>query len=271
MVISKKGFVTCKMLGPGKFNGLSNYGLANQMFQIATCINYGEKFNLDAKFPVLKAKKFGGYINNIFRNISTEDIDNIDIEFYQSGFEYSTIPEFKNVRLHGYFQSEKYFVENRNKITELFKPSKDDMEYILEKYGKILKNSVSCHIRLGDYKFLKDDHINLIDSSYYQNSLNQFNSKNTNYLIFSDEINICKSISFLNNKNFYFIENEKDYIDMYIMSMCCNNIIANSSFSWWAAWLNKNPNKKIFAPKNWFGINKKYSTKTLLPNDWRKL
>ena len=70
-------------------------------------------------------------------------------------------------------------------------------------------------------------------------------------------------------KNKHFIEGDADYENLYLMSMCNHNIIANSSFSWWGAWMNKNENKKIISPKDWFGIkNKHINTKDVYGNNW---
>ena len=87
-----------------------------------------------------------------------------------------------------------------------------------------------------------------------------------NFLIFSDDIVWCKN-NFVGDK-FIFIEGEEDYIDLWLMSLCNHNIIANSSFSWWGAWLNKNNNKTVIAPKNWFGPNKKLDPTDLYCKDW---
>ena len=82
-----------------------------------------------------------------------------------------------------------------------------------------------------------------------------------------------KEIAYTKNmclKGYFKIIEEEDYIDLYIMSMCKNNIIANSSFSWWGAWLNSNEHKKIAAPKNWFHSSKEelYNTQDLIPDNW---
>ena len=86
------------------------------------------------------------------------------------------------------------------------------------------------------------------------------------YLIFSNDIEWCKK-NFIGNQ-FIFIEGEKDYIDLWLMSLCKNNIIANSSFSWWGAWLNTNSDKKVITPKNWFGPAINHSTQDLIPEKW---
>jgi hypothetical protein len=91
------------------------------------------------------------------------------------------------------------------------------------------------------------------------------------YVIFSDDIDWCKSV-FGISEEIYYIEGEEDYIDLYLMSMCTHNIIANSTFSWWAAWLNKNPDKVVVAPKTWFGpaIQDK-PTDNIIPLEWIRI
>jgi hypothetical protein len=100
---------------------------------------------------------------------------------------------------------------------------------------------------------------------YYRNAIAEF-SDDTRFLVFSDDIQWCKEN--FKGDNFHFIEGEKDYVDLYLMSLCNNNIIANSSFSWWGAWLNNTPNKKVIAPKQWFGKAKQLNTKDLIPETW---
>ena len=89
--------------------------------------------------------------------------------------------------------------------------------------------------------------------------------------MFSDDINRCKKYELFQSDNIYFISGEKDFIDLYTMSLCDNHIIANSSFSWWGAWLNNREDKKVYYPEKWFGPAKSYSTKDLFPNSWTKV
>ena len=110
--------------------------------------------------------------------------------------------------------------------------------------------------------------------NYYLNSLNYLKSiTNSNFkiFVFSDDIKWCEeNFGFLNNKTF--ISDNKDYEDLYLMSMCKNNIIANSTFSWWGAWLNKNENKQVIIPSKWFGIsNSHLNTNDLYCDKWIKL
>lgn len=264
-------FVTCDLIGPSETDGIHNYGLANQMFQIATALSYAEDNNLKAAFPQLLYDKFGPYDDNIFRNIDKSPVkeDEIRHEFREAGFEYIEIPKLSNIRLSGYFQSEKYFLHNRQLILSKFKPQDEILNYIQKKYGELLENSISLHVRIGDYKKIQDHHPLLSKTNYYQNVLKK--SKRKNILVFSDNIKASKKIPAFKDKNIYFIEGESEIVDLYFMSLCTDNCIANSSFSWWGAWLNQNPNKIIYYPDTWFGPAKQdIETKDLFPASWLK-
>ena len=168
----------------------------------------------------------------------------------------------------GYFQSEKYFKHNRDKILELFKPQEKINKFLLKKYSNLINNEkhVSVHIRRGDYLKFSDYHTNL-NKDYYYKAMNYFKDE-YKFIFFSDDIEWCKET--FTNKNNIFIEKQDDILDLYLMSKIKNNIIANSSFSWWAAWLNENENKKVIAPSTWFGFkNGHLDKKDLLPKEWK--
>jgi len=246
-------------------------GLGNYLFQIASAyslaIDNGDKcvFNMDNSVKV--HKHISDYENNILRNIQFNTFE-IKNEYNEPYFHYSKIPYLENIRLNGYFQSEKYFNHNRDSILELFSINEECGKYIQDKYGELFKNDTcSIHIRRGDYLKLQDFHP-LCSLDYYQKAIKEF-SIDTKFLIFSDDIDWCKK-SFKDN-NFVFIEHNLDYIDLWLMSLCSNNIIANSSFSWWGAWLNQNTNKKIIVPNKWFGPSISHNTKDLIPSSWIKI
>ena len=109
-----------------------------------------------------------------------------------------------------------------------------------------------------------------MDLSYYQSAISSF-SKDSEFLVFSDDIQWVKSQKLFTNKKFKFAETYTkniDYLDLSLMSNCQQHIIANSSFSWWGAWLSNN--EKTFAPKNWFkdSKNSELNTKDIVPKDW---
>jgi hypothetical protein len=245
-------------------------GLGNWMFQIAVGSILAKDNNDAFKIYVTKAgvihKPFETYSNNIFRSIdSTNDVAGLNVYSYDSLI-YKKIPYSNNILLDGYFQSEKYLT-NRQFVIELFKPDDNTLSYINYKYSGLLNsNTCSIHVRHGDYMKLK--HIHGIQSvKYYQESMEVIGDADY-YLVFSDDIKWCKD-NFNGNK-FIFIENEKDYIDLYIMSMCRNNIIANSSFSWWGAWMNNNSNKKVVCPSNWF-VAQDLMINDVIPEAWIKI
>jgi hypothetical protein len=189
----------------------------------------------------------------------------------EGGFHYTPIPKIEgNIKLIGHFQSEKYFINHKNEILKLFEIDDITKNYLLEKYGEILnQDTCSIHVRRGDYLGLQNHHpIQPIE--YYQKAINIIGEEN-HFLIFSDDIKWCEeNFSFLKNKTF--VSDNLDYEDLYLMSMCNNNILANSTFSWWGAWLNNNENKQVIIPSKWFGVsNSHLNTNDLYCNKWIKL
>lgn len=181
----------------------------------------------------------------------------------------------KVVFYNGYWQSEKFFKAIEKEIREKFTFPKLNNENI-EIGEKILEvESVSVHVRRGDY--LNNPFLGgIITEKYYQNAFKIIEDrvKNPVYFIFSDDIKWCKESLDLGKRKYYFINNNKDkdsYRDMQLMSMCKHNIIPNSSFSWWGAWLNTNPNKIVIAPSKWFTDSSKLNYEDIIPENWLKI
>ena len=258
-------FVSTRLMG----------GLGNMMFQIATSYSISlrdkKEMMCDIRDMQIPHKPYTFYTNNIFRNIKfSNDLINLS-HLGEGGFHYTPIPKIEgNVKLIGHFQSEKYFIEHKNEILKLFEIDDITKNYLLEKYGEILnQDTCSIHVRRGDYLGLQNHHpIQPIE--YYQKAINIIGKEN-HFLIFSDDIKWCEeNFSFLKNKTF--VSDNLDYEDLYLMSMCNNNILANSTFSWWGAWLNKNKNKQVIIPSKWFGVsNLHLNTNDLYCNKWIKL
>jgi len=258
-------FVSTRLMG----------GLGNMMFQIATSYSISlrddKEMICDTKDMQIPHKPYTFYTDNIFRNIKfSNNLTNLN-HMGEGGFHYTPIPKTEgNVKLIGHFQSEKYFIEHRNEILELFEIDDITKNYLLKKYSEILnQDTCSIHIRRGDYLGLPTHHpTQSID--YYKKAI-QIVGGGKHFLVFSDDIEWCKeNLNFLNNKTF--ISGNQDYEDLYLMSMCKNNIIANSTFSWWGAWLNNNENKQVIVPSKWFGIsNSHLNTNDLYCDKWIKL
>jgi hypothetical protein len=184
---------------------------------------------------------------------------------------FNEIPD--NACLYGYWQSEKYFQHIAEELRHDFtfkEPLNEENAEIEKKIRTV--NSVSLHIRRGDY--VNDSKtakvLSLCSLEYYFSAVKSLSEKvnSPHFFIFSDDIEWAKSHLKINFPCDYISNNEgdKSYIDMRLMSLCQHNIIANSSFSWWGAWLNNNKDKIVIAPGKWF-LNKN-NTKDLYPTDW---
>lgn len=265
------GFITCDILGPG--DGKYNFGLCNQMFQVAALYSHAYDNNLKVTFPQIKNPSFGNYHHNIFSKVPREDIDASKFFYLELNYGYHDLVSRDDIIYRGYMQSERYFAHNRQLILDLFSPTDQIKKYIEDKYSKILScNALSIHIRRGDYVNLPDHHP-IASSEYYTRAIKYLisNTQIDSYVIFSDDIHYCKGV-FGESEDITYIEREEDYIDLYLMSYCNHNIIANSTFSWWGAWLNQNPNKIVVAPKEWFGPARiDLDTRDLIPKTWIKL
>lgn len=282
-----------------KFNG----GLGNQMFQYAFAraiekktgvktvfdMSFFEKryarpyelniFNLNALFIEdfwlkLKLKtiwKFRKRLNNKrFLGIKLYSEPHFEVDAEVFNIEPNTYVE-------GFFQTEKYFKDIEKELLAdfQFKNSPDDEnQKLIDKISAT--NSISLHIRRGDY-VQKKRYQNLYATcplDYYKNGVDYITKEFSNpvVFIFSDDIEWVKKNLNLPYESYYVSHNtgEKSYEDMRLMSLCKHNIIANSSFSWWGAWLNNNKEKIVIAPQKWFNDEKIVQT-DVIPESWIKL
>ena len=129
------------------------------------------------------------------------------------------------------------------------------------------ENSISLHLRRTDYLTSNGYHP-VQDISYFSDGIDIIGDYNKIY-VFSDEIEWCKTN--LNFQRMVFMEGYSNIEDLRLMSLCKYNIIANSSFSWWAAWLNENKDKKVIAPKQWFGPQANLNEQGIGPETWSKI
>lgn len=260
------------------FNNLGNYGrLGNQMFQYASLRGIAENRGFDFCIPPenvfglndpnVKNSKFNIY--NTF-NISSKNIDLKDQKpISENGFSFDEklFNECEdNVDLLGYFQSEKYFKHIREDLKKefSFKPEvvKDCFEFIRSISSDC--GVISLHIRRGDYLNLQS-YYPIPPLAYYQKSLEHL--PDAPVLIFSDDPNWCFEQKIFSQSRFLISQSGQEDIDMCLMTMCKYHIIANSSFSWWGAWLSES--EKVFAPKVWFGPSlNHFDTKDLYVDGW---
>jgi len=182
-----------------------------------------------------------------------------------------------NVYLDGYWQSEKYFTDIQELIKSDFTfcklPSASDTDLIQQIQSC---NSISLHIRRGDYvtNLHTHDFHGVCTLDYYYTCINRLSEQieHPHFFVFSDDPNWAETHLKVDHPLTIIAHNspENAVNDLRLMSMCKHNIIANSSFSWWGAWLNQNPDRIVCAPNKWFA-NAPLDTKDLLPESWIRL
>ena len=210
--------------------------------------------------------------------IQKKDFERKVFLFWEHDKGYEFKPEIfnqkKTIYLQGNWLSEKYFVDIAEDVRKAFIFTKVD-----ERNKKVFdlinneENSVSIHIRRGDY--LKSSvHLNIDYRQYLGVAIKLITQKvgSCRYFIFSDDIEFSKSFlpGLISNEDLFFIDYNSgvdSFRDMQLMSKCKHNIITNSTFSWWAAWLNDNSDKIIISPKDWFTV-KEWNKNSIVPPGW---
>jgi len=178
-----------------------------------------------------------------------------------------------NTYIEGYWQSEKYFksIENiiRQEVT-LKKPFFNKYKSLIDK-----TNSIAIHIRKGDYvtDMKTNEAHGVCPLDYYYTAIKKIVESVAlpHFFVFSDDITWAKNNLKIKHPVIFVSDKQnKNHEELMLMSMCKHQIIANSAFSWWGAWLNNNPNKIVIAPRKWFN-NLSINTKDLIPEPWIKI
>jgi len=273
--------ITCNLMG----------GLGNQLFQIFTLLAYSietkQKFILPEKLPDWDKRHtyWNSLLINLEKYISDTKIYNC-IKYNEPNFHYNPIPYIiNNIELNGYFQSYKYFDNHFFDIIKFIKLNSIIKNTKVKYLHYFENNTISMHFRLGDYKKLQDHHP-ILEYEYYEKSIENIiiNTSKDNYDVLyfyeKDDIDdVCLIINKLKNKftNVKFIGVDTNIVDweqMLLMSLCNHNIIANSTFSWWGAYIGYklNENKIICYPFKWFGPKlSHYNVSDLFLDKWKKI
>lgn len=227
---------------PSNFKTENNIGLGNQMFFMASTLGValkrGFSYGWEPFYP------------DIFPNQAPICIK--DRPAFIVPWGYHEIHPMDNQVLYGYLQSEKYFKNYRDKVHWIFEMNKISEITIPE-------DAICIHVRRGDY--VNSRHHFCLKAEYYFKAMDLIKGS---YYVFSDDIPYCKEL--FKDKNVNFVEGKDVFEDFYLMRQCKKFIIANSSFSWWAAWLSGG---ETIAPKEWFvGVNKNLETKDLYAEGW---
>lgn len=241
-------------------------GLGNQMFLAAGQISYARRFHKD----ICLKEPFNPAFNVNYRICTKEEIQNAN----KNPCDFSRfLPAIYNksdcTTLKGFLQNERFFEDQKDFIKEIFQ-FKEKLPQRLDNIVAEIKNknSVAIHIRRGDYLYAPDIYP-IMSMGYYQQGADYIQSKSTDPIhlyIFSDDIRWVKK-NFKTTYPFTIIQGNSATIDMQLMSLCKHNIIANSTFSWWGAYLNKNPDKIVIAPNKW-NLNDKWWGNDIILKDW---
>ena len=261
------------------FNGIGTIGrFGNQMFQYAALKGIAANRGFDYTIPPVNSEiqidNYGlleafelstnnnvGWIES--KNVLQERQFHFDEEFFNG------CPD--DVNIHGFFQTEKYFKHIEDDIRRDFTFKSEWLEPCMDFREQMGGEVIFLHVRRGDpgladKRGFKWAYVNLAHQhpvqplEYYERALAEFDD-NLPVVVFSDSIDWVKEQPFFQGDRFMFSEPEDKhsdgalvpYLDMCLMSLCDHAIIANSSMSWWGAWLIKNKNKKVIAPSMWFG------------------
>jgi hypothetical protein len=262
--------ISCNLMG----------GLGNQLFQIAATIAFSLQNNIPFIFPYSEELVIGKvrptYWNTLLSKLknkttfSNTEITMVELyhmpKYAERSFQYSPIPKYNNFMLDGYFQSYMYFVQYETEIFEMMGIRQQQFNLMFE-FPEYFHNleTISLHFRLGDYKE-KPEYHPIMPFEYYDNALlciSESKLKKSTILYFCEEEDnehVEKIINKLKLKydvySFLKVNTSiPDWKQMILMSCCKTNVIANSSFSWWAAYLNTNIEKQVYYPHKWFGQN----------------
>ncbi len=277
------------------FNYLASPGqLGNQMFKYAAVrgIAYAlqKDFLIPPAYELLNNKKVFKILNrlnlvdernhvnhSLFKYFNMSSVNKANIGYSQNltalkekSFELDK--QFVNSQeesfdIYGFFQSYKYFEHISNEISEDF-TFKNKVAYKTYEIYNNLENPCSIHVRRGDY--LTNPNHSVLDVEYYFKSIEKI-GKDKQFLVFSDDVEWCRSFKAFRGENFIYSEDStkgREHYDLSLMTLCKDHIISNSTFSWWGAWLSKSNN--VIAPENWFknSAYNFYNTADLLPKGW---
>ena len=251
------------------FNHLGRLGrIGNQMFQYAALRGIAKKQGVNYCIPLHNDAVDDGLGNpnrtELFDCFTMETVSSLNVQmidpsrpiisegtFHFNGAMFDN--QFDWVTLYGFFQSEKYFkhVEETIRKDFTFKDEiREPCEDMMESIGG--ERVVGLHIRRTDY--LTNPNHHFIGMEYYEKALTHF-PDDVQVIVFSDDPQWCMEQELFADERFMVSESENGYVDQCLMSMCSDFVIANSSFSWWAAWLGNRG--KVIAPKQWFPSNDK--------------
>ncbi len=235
--------------------------MGNFLFQTATAMAYAWDHELDFTVPTTTNDRKWNPI--YLQHLANPNYDpNRPLkEIIEKRHTYQSLPfrpEWRgaNIQLRGWWQTEKYFKAYRKQIITAFGYP-----------WKPWKGMVSVHVRRGDYLTLKEKHP-VVTTEWYLAAMKLF--PKAHFTFYSDEPLWCKQ-TFGGTPNVHISMGQSEEQDLISMSECEHHICSASTFSWWGAWLNQNPNKRVIMPKNWFQPGRPEDTSDIVPAEWERM
>ena len=258
--------------------------LGNNLFNIATASAVAWDHNAIAYFPELVDRKEPNhpanvplFLSHLFFRCKTElppsqKILPISLHWREPSYRYHPIPYSPNMMVEGYFQSEKYFAHHRDRLLELFAPHPDDLKYMQTKYKWLFDHPCTVGVQIRAQWEDPDGATWIQYGKDFIRKAMAFFPEDALYVVTSNKPAFVEQCIPEEMENFVVIKDEPDYIDFYLLSFCKHNICPNSTFCWWAAWLNQNPSKIIVAPTQWASPNVRHiPSDDLIPSSWIRI
>lgn len=244
----------------------------NLMFQIAHA--YSKSLDYNRQF-ILPKYEFSNHLEDtLFRKLDfnlTEVPSDTESVHITSKFEYNTdlVPDNERPTVyHGYYQSEKFFINHSETIKDLFSPTKDFIDRVTKDYPFLMDSVVvSINVRRGDYLNKLEAHP-VITKDYIEYAM-RIIPRHHHIIVTTDDIKWCKDVIKL--PNIHYNEKYTDHEGLWLMSLCKHFIISNSSYSWWGAYLSRNKNKMVITPDTWFGPEITVKTDDIYCENWIKI
>ena len=269
-VSQEKEYVSCKFAGE----------LGNQMFEVATVLAYALDHQCEPVFPFFEAAWGDIHFRHVFYRLNALCPNHgIHFEDYYpltGHYKYGPIPyePGRNLRILGHYQNERFFAHRKDYIRQMFAPSEEVLQYITRKYGSLedifSTPVVGVHIRtfIPSARHPSKDGFGGATWQYFIDAINYF-PENYTFLVFSDEPDWVEKNFPPCHRNLKFIKENPHYIDLHFLSLCHHQVVSpESTFSWWAAWLNSNSDKIVIVPHFW---QQGITGEDAFPSDWVKI
>ncbi len=257
-----KNFVTCRLQGR----------TGNMMFQIANAYVMALEHNRQLVIPSNDSSS-SHLEKTLFRKLDFSIYTSFDVKFAEVinlPFWHRTSPPAvdRPTIYSGWVQSEKYFGKHKEVVRDLFSPTPDFIKNATEEYPFLTNNTVAAiNVRRGDY-LTQLEHHPVVSLEYINEAIKRL-PPHEHTIVVSDDIEWCKAN--IKGENMHFAESYHDQYALWLLSLCDHFVISNSSFSWWGAFLSRNPNKVVVAPETWFGPKLNEETRDLYCEGWIKL